>query len=99
MAKEFYDWVKLALDNKWLIMLCFSGLTSLVTNAAQLSNNLDLEASKTKAIHEVAKGFQVVMAEIEPKQKVINKTIQKVYKTDCGICTTLMNDHKQEYHE
>ena len=96
MKATIYDWVKLALDNKWIVMLCLTGFSSLVTNAAQLSNTIALEETKTKAIHDVAKGFQAVIEEMEtkPAKKVINK----IYKSDCGICTTLMNDHKKEFH-
>ena len=93
MAKEFYDWVKLALDNKWLVMLCFTGVSSLLTNANQYMTNSDLETQKIKAVHEVTKGFQSVMEEIELERKPI-----KVVKSSCGECSILLKSHIKEYH-
>jgi hypothetical protein len=97
MAKELYDWVKLALDNKWLVIMCFGSLTGVVTGVTQSVTNSDLEASKVKAIHEVARGFQQAMVEMEPKPE--KRIYQKVYKTDCGLCKTLMNNHLGEFHQ
>lgn len=84
--------------NKWLIMLIITALSGGTGTVMQTFNVSAKESEKIKAVREVAEGFQSVMAEMKPKQKVINKTIQKVYKTDCGICTTLMNDHRKEFH-
>jgi len=89
MAKEFYDWIKLALDNKWLVMLLFTGLSSAATNVIQLNTNLNKEAEKQQAIREVATGFQQVMVEIEPKEKITS---------DCGICAKLIKDHERRLH-
>ena len=91
MAKEFYDWIKLALDNKWLVMLLFTGLSSAATNVVQLKTNMNKEAEKQQAIREVATGFQQVMVEIEPKEKI-------VHKSDCGICVKLIKDHERRLH-
>lgn len=49
------------------------------------------EKEKNKAIHEVATAFQNII-EPEPKAPI------KVYKTDCGICTKLMEKHEKRLH-
>lgn len=91
MAKELFDWIKLALDNKWLVILLFTGLSSAATNAVQFNTNLNKEAEKQQAIREVATGFQQVMVEIEPKEKI-------VYKSNCGTCQVLMDKHLKRFH-
>jgi len=82
MAKEFYDWVKLALDNKWLVIMCFGSLSSLATNAAQMVTNENLVIEKDTAVHEVAIAFQSVIAESTPK-----------IKTNCSNCSILLHSH------
>lgn len=97
MAKELYDWVKLALDNKWLVIACFTGFSSMIANINQQFTIQDKEQEKNIAVHEVAKGFQAVMAEYEPKP-ITNKIVKKIYKTDCNSCKILMNNHLEEFH-
>jgi len=90
MAKEFYDWVKLALDNKWLIMLCFTGFGSLVTNATQMVTNSDHEAEKeasNKQIAEIAEYY---------RQTTTPKIV--VQKSSCGNCSTLIINHERRLH-
>jgi len=93
MAKEFYDWVKLALDNKWLVMLCFTGLSSIATNAAQFVNHSETEQDLILTQKQVA-----AVANHYTKPKPVKSTVSKIYKMDCGICTTLMSNHKKELH-
>lgn len=78
MAKEFFDWVKLALDNKWLVIMCFTGFSSVVTNAAQLMTNQDLEV-ETKASQE-----QIAMIANHYAATTTPKIV--VQKSSCGNC-------------
>ncbi len=92
--KDAYDKIKIlseVLKNNWpILVLAFTALSSMATNAAQFMNNADLEAEKIKAVREVAIGFQTAMIEIEPK-KVVKKST-------CGQCKNLIKSHEGEYH-
>jgi len=91
MAKEFYDWIKLALDNKWLVIACFTGISSMGVNLGQLFESQNQEAEKIKAIREVAIGFQNAMIEIEPKEVVV--------KYNCNQCLNEVRRLRKEYHD
>jgi len=91
--KDTYDKLKalsdVVKDHKLLFIMLFTSLGSMVTNASQYMTNSDLEISNQKAIHEVAKGFQSAMVELEPKP-------QKTY--NCGKCSILLKSHIKEFH-
>lgn len=89
MAKELYDWVKLLLDNKWLVMLCLTGAGSISTNIAQVFTVQEKETELISTQNQIAE-----IANYYAKPKIE----KKVYKLDCGVCTTLMNEHKIEFH-
>jgi len=93
MPKDKWDKLKVISDvikdNKLLFMFAISACGSFITNASQYMTNSDLEISKQKAIHEVAKGFQSAIAELEPKP-------QKAY--NCGKCSILLKSHIKEFH-
>ena len=88
MAKDFWDKFKISSDvlkdNKWLILILLGGVSSVATNAGQFMASLSYEADKEKAIHEVATGFQSIMAEGEPKT--------------CSPCLKEINTHLRREH-
>jgi len=77
-------------DNKFIVVICFTGLGSLVTNATQLVANQDLEQEKITAVHEVAAAFQSVMSETEPKKIIV--------KSNCNQCLREIRKLKEEFH-
>jgi len=78
-------------DNKLLIVACFTGLGSMVTNGVQLVTNQDLEQEKITAVHEVAKGFQSVMVDLEPKPKKVS--------SNCNKCLIEVRKLRSEFHD
>lgn len=90
MAKELYDWVKLALDNKWLVIMCFTGLGSMVTNAAQLVTNQDLEEEQKASQEQIAMIANHYAATTTPKIVV--------QKSSCGNCNFFIKQHEGEFH-
>lgn len=96
--KDAFDKLKIisdvVKDNKFIFIMLLTSLGSLVANAGQYIENVGLELSKQTAIHEVARGFQSVMAEIEPKRT----TKRVVIKQNCSKCTILLNSHIKEHH-
>lgn len=87
MAKEFYDWVKLALDNKWLVMMFLGLFTSAGTNIIQMSTNTALE---TEA--EATRGQIAEVATHLSKKKITPQNGSKEFSRG------LINAHEQEYH-
>ena len=99
---SFSDIIKAVIDkqtisrNKWLIMWVIAALGGGSGTIAQTFNLSSLELTRQSDIREVAKGFQSIMAEAEPKAAITTKII--VQKTSCGKCSKLLNSHIQEYH-
>jgi len=92
--KDAWDKFKIssdALKANWpIILICLTGLSSAATNMGQYFTNQDLEASKVKAVRDVAIGFQAAMVEIEPKAVVVKST--------CNPCGNYLIRHEKEYH-
>jgi len=90
--KDVYDKLKvisdIVKDNKWLVLIAFTGLSSMATNAGQFISSLSYEEDKAKAIHEVATGFQSAMIEIEPK----------VVKSTRSPCGSYLDKHLKMEH-
>lgn len=91
MAKEFYDWVKLVLDNKWLVMLFFTSLGSMVTNANQYFIGQEDDQIKSAMKEQIT-----VLADtyIKPKEIIVKSTC-----SPCGSYGSYLNKHLKEYHE
>ena len=96
MAKEFYDWVKLALDNKWLVMLCFTGLSSVATNAAQFFVAQEEKVLKTAMTEQIT-----IMAETYVKPQAVKST-KVTIKQDCNKCggyfNKIIENHEERLH-
>jgi len=87
MAKEPYDWIKLALDNKWLVIMLFTGFSSVVTNATQFisGQDKDIEIQAThKQIAEIANHYAA------PKTVTV--------KSNCDKCMYEVRKLRKEYH-
>ena len=96
MAKVFWDKFgitsKAVSDNKWLIIACTGFVSSMVSNTVQYFVGQEDEFMKSAMADQIT-----VLAEtyVKPKPK---KPAPKVYKLDCGVCQTLMNEHTKEFH-
>jgi len=94
MAKDKWDKIKVisdvVKDNKLFVAMLFTSLGSMATNANQYMNNSDLEISSQQAVHDVAKGFQAVLAEKQDKPQVKVRT--------CSNCSNLIISHESRYH-
>ncbi len=89
MKKDRYDKLKIfseVLRNNWpLLVLAFTALSSLATNASQYTNNEAEQMALHKQIQNIAAHYAST-----PKEKTI---IRK-----CGNCSKSMRDHLEEFH-
>lgn len=93
-----YDWVKLALDNKGLIIAAISFLISAGTNVSQA---FDIQ-KKNKDLKVVGESYATLVYQkmdikpVKPAEKPIEKTI---YINRCADeCRAIMADHIKEFH-
>lgn len=90
--KDSYDKLKIlseVIKNNWpLVLICFTGLSSLATNAAQMVTNQDLEIEQ--------KASQEQIATIANHYTTTPKIA--VQKPNCGNCSILLNSHIKELH-
>lgn len=87
MAREFYDWVKLALDNKWLVMMFLGLFTSAGANVLQLDTNKSLETEAQAARAQIAE----VATYLSKKKTTPQRGSQELSRG-------LIQEHEQEYH-
>jgi len=90
--KDGWDKFKItseALKSNWpLVLICFTGFSSLVTNAAQMVTNQDLEIEQTASQEQIATIANHYVATTTPK----------IVKSSCGNCKVLINSHEGKYH-
>lgn len=82
MAKELYDWVKLALDNKWLVML-------FITSVGGISTGITQYVGKQEAIQNVKESHDQI--------KNVAEHLTKNKPKRCSECKSVQ-EHEQEYH-
>ena len=84
------DWVKLLLENKWLVVMVLGFLSSASTNVAQVFE-LDKKEEQIKAtqqqVAQVAEAYRpYVVPDGKPKEVVKTKEIVRVVeKCDCDL--------------
>ena len=81
-------------DNKMVYLWAFGALTGWIGTTFQTISLDEKEAEKTTAIHEIAAGFQKVIAEMEPK---VIKPVT-VIKKDCSACKRYVIEHERHLH-
>ena len=95
--KGFYDYFKLMLENKWLIMAIFSFLGSAGFNASQ-AIDIDKKDKQMKMLGESYATIVYQQQDSKPidRPKPIGKTI---YINRCADeCQAIMNKHIDEFH-
>lgn len=95
---DHYDWVKLALDNKGLIISAIGLIISAITNGVQA---IDIQ-KKDNDIQILGKSYATLVYQkmdinpTKPAEKPIEKTI---YINRCADeCQKIMADHIKEFH-
>ncbi|MEE8207864.1 MAG: hypothetical protein V3T88_02770 [Nitrosomonadaceae bacterium] len=92
---EAFGWYKETLiflkGNKVFLLLVTAALGSGSTAIVQTMEATAQKAQKIIAIHEVTKGFQQVMIDMD---KTPQKTLQK--KTNCGKCSKEISEIKED---
>lgn len=86
-----FDWVKLVLENKWLVMLVIGMFSSVATNVGQVFTVQEKEQTIKATQQQVA-----TVAEAYTKE--FYKVDNKPDKVDKDCCQTLMRNHIREYH-
>ena len=77
---------------KWILVVPMILVAiSSSTGVYQYFDKQSVIKEKDQAIREVATGFQQVMIEAEPKEKI-------VYKSNCGACKALLYEHERRLH-
>jgi len=88
LNKKCFEWVKLILENKWLILLVVSALG--IGNGVQ-------------AVDRQKKDGELLMlgesyAKLIYNPKLIEPGKKEIKKDSCFSCEKLMRDHVKEYH-
>jgi len=95
--RDFYDWVKLALDNKTIIISIISFLISAGVNVSQA---VDIQ-EKNKDLKAVGESYAaIVYQNMNIKPNLPAKPAEKtIYINRCADeCRAIMADHIKEFH-
>jgi len=95
--RDFYDWVKLALDNKTIIISIISFLISAGVNVSQA---VDIQ-EKNKDLKAVGESYAaIVYQNMNIKPNLSAKPAEKtIYINRCADeCRAIMADHIKEFH-